>query len=82
MKITYETPWVDADSGLTVTAVELERVRFPHDGLTMEGEFRLFNGDEIVIQSTRSLPVTDPALLVTALNTLANSVKSACETRS
>lgn len=79
MKITYDTPWVDNDTGFEITAVEIQRTRFPHDDVGMEAEFRLFSGDKQVIQSTKALPVTDPALLLQALTTLANNVQSACQ---
>jgi hypothetical protein len=79
MKITYATPWIDNDSGIEITAVEIERTRFPHDDVGMEAEFRLFSGDAIVVRSTKALPVTDPALLLQALTTLANNIQSACQ---
>jgi hypothetical protein len=79
MKISYPTPWKDSDTGETITAVEIERVRFPYDGLGMEAEFKLYNGDELVSRSTKALPVSDPELLQSALETLALNIESACK---
>lgn len=79
MRIAYSTPWVDSDTGRTITHCEIQRTRFPHDDVGMELEFRLFAGDELVSTSTKASPITNPALLGEALNTLAANIKSVCE---
>lgn len=81
MKVNYPTPWTDSDTGSNVTAVEIQRVRFPHDDVGMEAEFTLFDGDSVVSRSTKALPVTDPELLLSALETLALNIESACKTQ-
>lgn len=79
MKIAYQTPWIDSDTGATVTHCEIQRTRFPHDDVGLELEFKLFNGDEVVSTSTKSSPITNPTLLTEALNTLAANIKTVCE---
>lgn len=79
MKITYATPWVDNDTGFEITGVEIQRTRFPHRDVGMEAEFKLYSGDAVVVTSTKALPVSDPALLLQALETLAANIENVCK---
>lgn len=79
MKIAYNTPWIDNDTGLEITSVEIQRTRFPHDDVGMEAEFKLYSGDTLASTTTKALPVSDPALLLQALETLAANIENVCK---